>query len=297
MQLFVDGNIRAMNLNQKSENAVKLNGMIAKEGVNDQDIGDNQGSLSERVDLFDVQDIELKAEKECVLILAYSLTSGTDPEIVDRAPESDDVKKILGVGESNADYDSRIWSVLRNRNEDHDQIDERDIHAIARTAEYICSVNALPMIRQGDEARQPQGDKPVHETQECILESANDNDSVTAPGSVPRPTQTTDVVGPDVSTEGPDSTRIQIDSTTMEQSKSHADIPGTAFNTNEITPSLIPLPESVKSSSSFVLDPGMFEKPPRTVATIARVDPKEGQAVALVRNIMFYPIVNPQNSL
>lgn len=68
MQLFVDGNIRAMNLNQKSENAVKLNGKIAKEGVNDQDIGDNQGSLSERVDLFDVQDIELEAEKECVLI-------------------------------------------------------------------------------------------------------------------------------------------------------------------------------------------------------------------------------------
>jgi len=68
MQLFVDGNIRAMNLNQKSENAVKLNGMIAKEGVNDQNIGDNQGSLSERVDLFDVQDIELEAEKECVLI-------------------------------------------------------------------------------------------------------------------------------------------------------------------------------------------------------------------------------------
>ena len=128
MELFVNGEKRPLKLH------------------NTQLLVNNAGDPAEpklETDLTSIHTVDLEPDKECVLVLAMTLASGsTSPRLHQQAPTSEDVQVILGVQNDTKrgiyNQSGNIWPFDR---QEGDSINRGDLHSIARTSEYLLSVS------------------------------------------------------------------------------------------------------------------------------------------------------------
>ena len=128
MELFVNGEKRAFKLQNTP--------LLAN------DTGD-PAELKLETDLTSIHTVDLEPDKECVLVLAMTLASGTTfPRLHQQAPTSEDVQIILGVQNDPKrgiyNQSGNIWPFDR---QEGDSITRGDLHSIARTSEYLLSVS------------------------------------------------------------------------------------------------------------------------------------------------------------
>ena len=126
MELFINGVKRPLRNKQHSVNSIR----------------ESPGPKVE-TDLSSIHTVNLEADKECVIVLALTLTSGSTPaRSHQRAPTSEDVQIILGVKNSTEhgihNQSGNIWPSDR---QEGDIIARSDLHSIARTSEYLLSVS------------------------------------------------------------------------------------------------------------------------------------------------------------
>lgn len=128
MELFVNGEKRPIELQKKNEL-----------------LGTN-ADLSERheTDLSSIHTVTLVPDKESIIVLAITLENGiTPPKIHNSMPTSSSVKAILGVENDTQkgiyNQSGNLWFLNR---QESDFFDKDDLHAIARTSEYLLSVSA-----------------------------------------------------------------------------------------------------------------------------------------------------------
>ena len=130
MELFVDGEKRPIKL----EHGQDYSG----------DYNSTEGQTSKIVDLSSVHQVNLVAEKETVLILALSLNSdSTAPRVHRLAPTSKIVKTIVGVENDTKEGIYNRTGDLWFYNREESDFDRRELQSIARTSEYLLSVNCL----------------------------------------------------------------------------------------------------------------------------------------------------------
>ena len=135
MQFHVNGSRRAM---------------VLKPAPAPKSIQQDARLLPEWIDISSEHDIEFEANKECVLILSFALTSGSSPKQFGSTPTSENVKEILGVTNTSENCTSRMWSACWNQ--EHGQVNMNEMYSIARCVEYVCSVTALPVLPWTKEA-------------------------------------------------------------------------------------------------------------------------------------------------
>lgn len=110
---------------------------------------ENDVGVRQWVDISDEQHVDVKADEECVLILAFHLSGGVVPKFMEIAPSSEDVKKIVGVTNALGNQTGRMWRAHANKEYENFGYDD-DRHCIARCVEYICSVTAIPIMLERD---------------------------------------------------------------------------------------------------------------------------------------------------
>ena len=305
MQLYIDGQRTALKwnptVNARGSTGVNNDGARA----NREGLAEDSLPSSKLADISAEHEVELAAGRECVLVLAFALNSGDHPTTIKGAPSSQEVKEILGVSNAQDNRTSKIW--WPGGEEEHDNVNVYDIHAIARCVEYICSVTAVPIELRNHEAPTTSREQSTYEEREPRSDAEDDRSPELSHGdSVEKPALLSVdpvLVSPNVERPKSDleSLKILTNSITNQdggtgqgispkQSSAHRSEDG------QISPSHVRLPAMTNSTSSLN-DAVSGGDELGDVLGSECVSPAEPQAITLIRNIMFGQSVHHESTL
>lgn len=302
MRLYIDGQRIAINWSPKAKSCRSTS-------VNHDDVPAKGQDLEKYIDISADHEVELEAEKECVLILALALDSGAIPRMPENAPSSEDVKGILGVTDAHANCTSRIW--LARGKEEHEQVNVDDTHAIARGIEYICSVTAVPIQYENHESLASSrkgsthtGGEPFSGSETASTKDLSTRKSIPITAELPALSSSAlpNCESPKIDSE---SLRILTTSLSSEDSRtgqvtSPQQSTAQQSEDEKILPLHVSLPASVKSTPSLK-DASFGKDEAHDVEDIElgfkKDDSDEPQAITLIQNIMFDIFVNLESTL
>ncbi|MCJ1399477.1 hypothetical protein MMC11_002679 [Xylographa trunciseda] len=267
---------------------------------------DDRPSSHTHVEISELVDVELEAGKGGLVMVVFAFTNGGVPELPRNALSSDSVRAILGVTDGMNNCVSRIWTNYRIK--DRDQIDDDDIMSIARCVEYICSVTAIPIIPEAQNASITHSANASVTVEELPLDDATAN-SATRPQRMSihgEAESSVNALSANLGSEVPENSESihLLVNGPFQQGNGSDRIPSPSTSTSRQQENGVPLPGSVPTPISIKSFSSVEDLKNRSRAKqqigIEEVEDKdeahEMLAVALIRNIMYSQYVDLEDA-